>query len=103
MYFIEYRGFDRTLGNITEMGFGATVLEVWSEEIFFETPLERAQYFTKGGTLSCLNISAEKEINGGGVLKYRFALNDEYIDNIYPMTDVLPSDEDLEQMLMVLL
>lgn len=103
MYFIEYRGFDRTLGNINQMGIGATVLEVWSEEVSFETPLDRSLYFTKGGTASCLNITAEEETVGDGILKYRFALNDQYIDHIYPMVSVLPSDEDLEQMLTTLL
>lgn len=87
---LEFNGFDRTTGDTTNQQDGATLLEVWTGDIDFDY-VDRATYFTEICEHSCLSV----EWVGG---QYVYALNDQYLEDINPSTD-LPTDQELYSLL----
>ena len=96
---IELNGFIRGVTEIASVPSGSDVLEVWTNEVIFENAAARAVYFRNAHSEHCMSVSVDQGINGK---KFRFAFNDEYVDSDFPAVSVLPSDEELEEMLTAL-
>lgn len=93
MFIVEVNGFNRSNPNAQTMSTGADLLEIWQLEPNFVSPVDRAEYFNQPRSNHCLIVSLNEDN------LYRFALDDVYVDQIYPPTLNLPSDASLEQML----
>lgn len=79
---------------------GTTVIEVWSELQVFETHRARRAYFQDAGRAHHVMTVIHEEFDG--VKKWMFMYDDAEQVMFAPM-DTLPSDSELEQMLLDLI
>lgn len=98
---LEYNNFTRSYHEAGVPSYGSDVLDVWSEEITFSSDNDRATYFSRGGTAHVLTVSVHVDFDQQVI--YRYAYDDEYIDQIFPPTIDLPSDAELYSMLSFLM
>ena len=87
---LEFNGFDRRVGITDQQQDGDQLLEVWTGDIDFDY-VDRATYFTEVCRESCLSV---EWVDG----LFVYALNDHYLEDIEPTTD-LPTDEELYSLL----
>lgn len=94
---IELNNFNRTIQNVEDIAIGSDVLEVWSGDVVFESSVKRASYFKSNPIYHCVIVSVVDNN------QYRFAFDDEYVDDQYPITSTLPTDTELYQILQELM